>query len=201
MYYVPEGTTRCGYYECESCGEKFLSLQTMEHISCPYCEAEFDPEIGPDEAMQVAEDTAKLIHEAGLKNVLVTNGTAELWVLKELSPYIDAMNIDLKGFSEEYYNKTLGGNLHTTLQFITEAVKTAHVELTTLIVPHCNDTEREMRELSSWVAGLDRDIPLHITRFFPRAEMTDRDATDVQLINRLVETAREKLRYVYKGNC
>ena len=53
MYYVPEGTTRCGYYECESCGEKFLSLQTMEHISCPYCEAEFDPEIGPDEAMQV----------------------------------------------------------------------------------------------------------------------------------------------------
>ena len=61
MYYVPEGTTRCGYYECESCGEKFLSLQTMEHISCPYCEAEFDPEIGPDEAMQAAEDTAKLI--------------------------------------------------------------------------------------------------------------------------------------------
>ena len=55
MYYVPEGTTRCGYYECESCGEKFLSLQTMEHINCPYCEAEFDPEIGPDEAMQVGE--------------------------------------------------------------------------------------------------------------------------------------------------
>ena len=52
MYYVPEGTTRCGYYECESCGEKFLSLQTMEHINCPYCEAEFDPEIGPDETMQ-----------------------------------------------------------------------------------------------------------------------------------------------------
>ena len=45
MYYVPEGTTRCGDYECESCGEKFLSLQTMEHINCPYCEAEFDPEI------------------------------------------------------------------------------------------------------------------------------------------------------------
>ena len=61
MYYVPEGTTRCGYYECESCGEKFLSLQTIEPLHWPYCEAEFDPEIGPDEAMQVAEDTAKLI--------------------------------------------------------------------------------------------------------------------------------------------
>jgi len=61
MYYVPEGTTHCGYYECESCGEKFLSLQTMEHINCPYCEAEFDPEIGPDEDMQIVEDTAKLI--------------------------------------------------------------------------------------------------------------------------------------------
>lgn len=61
MYYVPDGTTRCGYYECTCCGEKFLSLQTMEQIGCPYCEAEIDPEIGPDEQMQEASDTAKLI--------------------------------------------------------------------------------------------------------------------------------------------
>lgn len=61
MYYVPEGTNRCGYYECTVCGEKFLSLQTMEQVDCPYCEAEFDPEIGPDESMQTTESSAKLI--------------------------------------------------------------------------------------------------------------------------------------------
>lgn len=61
MYYVPEGTTRCGYYECEACGEKFLSLQTTEYMTCPYCEAEIDPEIGPDETRESAGETAKLL--------------------------------------------------------------------------------------------------------------------------------------------
>lgn len=61
MYYVPEGTTRCGYYECEVCGEKFLSLQTMGSVNCPYCEADYDPEIGPDDDMEALQDTAKLI--------------------------------------------------------------------------------------------------------------------------------------------
>ena len=72
MYYVPEGTTRCGYYECESCGEKFLSLQTMEHINCPYCEAEFDPEIGPDEG----EDVEKM---DALLSLAITGGNFE-WI-------------------------------------------------------------------------------------------------------------------------
>ncbi len=61
MYYVPEGTTKCGYYQCESCGEKFLSLQTMNTIDCIYCEQDVDLEIGPDEDMSMLKDTAKLI--------------------------------------------------------------------------------------------------------------------------------------------
>ena len=61
MYYVPEGTTKCGYYQCESCGEKFLSLQTLNTIDCIYCEQEMDLEIGPDEDMSMLKDTAKLI--------------------------------------------------------------------------------------------------------------------------------------------
>ena len=61
MYYVPEGTTKCGYYQCESCGEKFLSLQTMKTIDCIYCEQDVDLEIGPDEDMSSLKDTAKLI--------------------------------------------------------------------------------------------------------------------------------------------
>ena len=154
-------------------------------------------------------DTAKLVHEQGMVNVLVSNGTAELSVLAEIAPYIDAMNIDLKGFTDHYYNEVLGGDRAMTMAFIEEAVKHCHVELTTLIVPGENDGEDEMRQMTEWIAGLrgvdgrraGEDIPLHVSRFFPRFNMTDRDATSVRQVYRLAEVARERLRYVYTGNC
>ena len=154
-------------------------------------------------------DTAKLAHEEGLVSVLVTNGTADLAVLRELAPYIDAMNIDLKGFTDRYYNEVLGGNRAMTMAFIEEAVKHCHVELTTLIVPGENDSEDEMRQMTAWIAGLTdaggkqagTEVPLHISRFFPSFHMTDRHATDVRLVYRLADVARERLRYVYTGNC
>ena len=158
---------------------------------------------------EFVRDTAKLSHEAGLLNVLVTNGTAELSVLREIEPYIDAMNIDLKGFTAEYYNKTLGGDFKMTKRFIEEAVKFCHVELTTLIVPGENDTEEEMREISSWIRSLKdsdgseigKSVPLHISRFFPRFYMRDKSPTDVSLVYHLADVARENLDYVYTGNC
>ena len=158
---------------------------------------------------EFVRDTAKLAHDAGLQNVLVTNGTAEQSVLEALAPYIDAMNIDLKGFTERYYTQVLGGNLEMVRAFIARAVQLCHVELTTLIVPGENDSEDEIRALTAWVVGLTgaegqvlgSDIPLHISRFFPRFHMTDRPATDVQCVYRLAEAARENLRYVYTGNC
>ena len=154
-------------------------------------------------------DTAKLVHEKGMLNVMVTNGCAELSVLEKLSPYIDAMNIDLKGFTDRYYTEVLGGDRKMVMDFIREAVKTCHVELTTLVVPGENDSEEEMRELSKWIAGLPevsggrqgRDIPLHISRFFPRYRMTGKKPTDVKKIYSLVRVAEESLRYVYPGNC
>ena len=150
---------------------------------------------------EYVRDTARLVRQQGLKNVVVTNGTAELSVLEEIAPYIDAFNIDLKSFREDTYRNVLGGDLQTVLDFITHARKTAHVELTTLIVPGMNDTEQEMRELSAWVASLDRDTVLHVSRFFPRFRMTDCKPTDVRLVYRLADIAREKLRYVVTGNC
>ena len=157
---------------------------------------------------EYVRDTAKLVKRAGMCNVLVTNGTASLPVLEELAPYIDAMNIDLKGFSEEYY-RTLGGSLDMVLDFITHAVRTCHVELTTLVVPGENDSEEELRALTRWAAGLKDaggrtvgpEIPLHITRFFPRFHRKDLPPTPIKTIDRLVEVAREQLRYVYPGNC
>ena len=154
---------------------------------------------------EFVRDTARLAQAAGLKNVMVTNGTAELAVLEELAPYIDAMNIDLKGFSERYYSKVLGGDLHQVLAFIAAAASRCHVELTTLIVPGENDSDAEMRELSRWVSGLKEpdgdEVPLHISRFFPRFNMRDRGATGVQTVYHLAEVAHEALKYVYTGNC
>ena len=158
---------------------------------------------------EFVRDTAALAHRAGLVNVLVTNGTAELPVLEALAPHIDAMNIDLKGFTGRYYEKVLGGRLDTVKAFIARAAQCCHVELTTLIVPGENDAEEEMRALAAWVAGLrDADgqvigpvIPLHISRFFPHFRMTDRPATDVRRVYRLADVARERLRHVYTGNC
>ncbi len=152
-------------------------------------------------------DTAKLVHEQGMKTVLVTNGTASLSVLEELAPWTDAMNIDLKGFTDRYYARVLKGSRRMVMAFIEEAVKICHVELTTLIIPGENDSEEEMLSLSRWVASLHpaegsgREIPLHVSRFFPRFHMTDRPATDPALVRHLAETARENLMYVYTGNC
>ncbi len=158
---------------------------------------------------EYVRDTAGLARERGLKNVLVTNGTATLAVLAEIAPYIDAMNIDLKGFTDGYYRDVLQGDRRMTMDFIREAVKGCHVELTTLIVPGMNDTEEEIREISAWIAGLRNvhggksgaEIPLHVTRFFPRYRMTDRGPTDVAAVYRLAEAARETLQYVHVGNC
>ena len=158
---------------------------------------------------EFVRDTAKLAHSRGLKNVIVSNGTASLRVLNEISPYIDAMNIDLKCFDADTYSKELGGDLNMTMEFIKEAVKTSHVELTCLIVPGINDSPEMIREMTAWIASLQdrngntigRDIVLHVSRFFPRFHMTDRPATPVGKVYELAETARETLKYVYTGNC
>ena len=150
---------------------------------------------------EFVRDAAGLAHAAGLVNVLVTNGTAERHILEELLPHIDAMNIDLKGFTEPYYTHVLGGSLDTVKAFITCAAQRCHVELTTLIVPGENDSEEEMRAMTAWIAGVKDTIPLHVSRFFPTFHMTGRAATDVRSVYRLAAIARERLKYVYTGNC
>ena len=154
---------------------------------------------------EFVRDTAKLAKAEGLKNVIVTNGTAGLSVLEELRPCVDAMNIDLKGFTDRYYSEVLGGDRKMVMEFIEAAAEFCHVELTTLIVPGENDSEDEMRELSRWVSHLKNpdgeSVPLHVTRFFPRFRMQDREATSVRTVYRLAEIARKNLEYVYTGNC
>lgn len=153
---------------------------------------------------EFVRDTAKLAREAGLQNVLVTNGTASQKVLGQISPYIDAMNIDLKAFTDRFYKELLDGDFEIVKEFIEGAIQSCHVELTTLIIPDENDSEEEMRQLSNWISSLEKrynkKIPLHITRFFPAFRLTDKEQTPVSTILKLVETAKENLEFVFPGN-
>ncbi len=144
-------------------------------------------------------DCAKLIKESSLKNVIITNGYVNNAPLLKILPYIDAMNIDLKGISEAYYKK-LAGKLDAVKSTIETSAKYCHVEVTTLIVPSENDKEEEMEELSSFIASISHEIPLHISRFFPQYKMNNKPQTPVKTIYRLVEIAKKNLKYVYAGN-
>ena len=146
------------------------------------------------------QDTGRLVHENGQKNVVVTNGNFSVEIAENLAGIVDAYNIDLKGFTPEWYRK-LGGDLEMAKAFITEAVKNAHVELTTLIVPGENDTPEEMEAIARWIASLSPDIPLHVSKFFPRWNMVDRNETPAGRVYRLAEVAKNYLQFVYTGNC
>lgn len=147
-------------------------------------------------------DTARLAHEQSLKTVLVTAGCINKPVAKQVLPYIDALNIDLKSFRNDVYRNILGGDLDTVRSFIETACTMCHVELTTLIVPGMNDTEEEMTQICDYITSLPNgaDIPLHISRFFPRHRMTDRPPTDVSTILNLHRLASARLKHVFTGN-
>lgn len=148
---------------------------------------------------EFVRDTAKLVHGYGMKNVVVTNGSLGEEAAREILPYIDAYNIDLKGFTEAYYKK-LGGDLEYVKNFIQIAAKHAHVEVTTLVVPDENDTPEEIGRLADWIASIDPNMPLHLTRFFPRRHMKDKEPTNVDLLFRLQKEAEKYLNRVFVGN-
>lgn len=174
--------------------QEALRLQSEGNIGLAYTYNE--PLVG----YEYVRDCAGLAHRAGMLNVLVTNGTIGEAPWRALLPLIDAANIDLKGFTENWYRQ-LGGDLETVKRSILVAAEYCHVEITTLIVPGENDSEEEMRALSTWLASVNPEIPLHISRFFPRHRMQDRPPTPVPVVYHLAEIARERLRYVYTGNC
>lgn len=182
------------YISPEALGKRALEYRPMGNIGAAFTYNE--PLVG----WEYVRDSARIIKELGMDNVMVTNGTASLEVLEALLPHMDAMNIDLKAFREETYRK-LGGDLETVKAFITRAAAGCHVELTTLVVPGMNDGTEEMEEEAQWIASLGKDIPLHVTRFFPRYHMTDRDATEVGQVYRLAEAAGKYLEHVFVGNC
>lgn len=186
--------TRTVYVSPQELVDKAVLLKDEGNIGIAftYNEPLIDPEY--------VYDCAQMAQARNLKIVLVTNGYINEAPLKRLLPYIDAMNIDLKAFNEAFY-KHIGGDLNTVKQTIEAACAQCHVEVTTLIIPGENDDIDEMREMSVWLANINSNIPLHISRFFPQYKMTDREATSRGSIYSLSEIARESLMYVYEGNC
>jgi pyruvate formate lyase activating enzyme len=142
-------------------------------------------------------DTSILIKEAGLDNILVTNGYICDKPLRELLPFINAMNIDLKSFSDDFYKK-IGGDLETVKNTIKIAEQLCHVEVTTLVIP--GENEDTIEELASWLAKVNPDIPLHLSRFFPRYRYIDKPPTPFDTMRRLKETAKKYRNNVYLGN-
>ncbi len=177
----------------EALADKALELRPCGNVGVAYTYNE--PLVG----YEYVRDCAALVHERGMVNVLVTNGTIEEKPWRALLPLIDAANIDLKGFTPEWY-KRLGGDLETVKRSISLAAERCHVEVTTLLIPGENDSVEEIRSLAQWLASVDRNIPLHLSRFFPRYRMTNRPPTPVERVARLADAAREHLSLVYTGS-
>lgn len=137
--------------------------------------------------------------KAGLETVLVTNGNFMPEPLAELAPLVTAWNIDLKCFHEEGYRK-LGGSFEHVKQAIRLAAATAHVEVTTLVVPGLSDAPEDMAREAAWLASLSPEIPLHLSRFFPRYKQTAGRPTDVKTLYKLREIAKNYLSNVVLGN-
>jgi len=151
---------------------------------------------------EYALDTAILARAAGMTNTFVTNGFMTAEALKVIRPFLDAANVDLKAFSDETYQKICGGRLQPVLDSIALMKKMGiWVEVTTLIVPGFNDDDAEISEIARFLAGLDRNIPWHISRFHPDYEFASVPATPLDTLARAADVGRRKgLHFIYTGN-
>jgi pyruvate formate lyase activating enzyme len=210
-------------------GKKILSIACNScNMRCPFCQnweiSQVEAEtrfLPPEILLKMFEDHETLgvaytyteplmwfeyilnagnaIHEAGGKNVLVTNGMINEEPLQEIMPLIDAMNIDLKTMDAGAYKKTLKGDLGAVKRTIEIAHKNCHIEITNLIVTGLNDKKSDIDDLIDYVSSIDPNIPLHFSRYYPNHEYT-KPPTSVKTIEYAYAKAREKLAYVYIGN-
>jgi pyruvate formate lyase activating enzyme len=156
----------------------------------------------PTVFMEFALDVSRCARERGLANVFVSNGYMTREALDAISPELDAANIDLKSFDDKFYREMCGARLKPVLATL-EGMKEKGIwlEVTTLLVTDRNDSEKELREIAKFLAGLGAEIPWHVSRFYPTYRLTDRGPTPIEKLQRAREIGMEAgLRYVYMGN-
>jgi pyruvate formate lyase activating enzyme len=183
-------------------GQKLLPAEIVASAKTQGCRSISYTYTEPTIFFEYAYESARLAKEAGLANTFVTNGFMTAEALETVKPYLDAANVDLKAFRDETYKKVCQGRLQPVLDSIALMRKLGvWVEVTTLVIPGMNDGEDELRDIARFLAGIDPDMPWHLSRFHPDYEFTDRGVTPVSLLKRAEGWGREAgLRYVYIGN-
>jgi len=185
-----------------SAGHELLPHEVVEEAKKNKCSSISYTYTEPTIFFEYAYDTAKLAVEAGLRNIFVTNGYMTRQAVDTIKPYLDAANIDLKSFREDYYRKNCKARLQPVLDYITYMKQlNIWIEITTLIIPGENDSDEELSHISRFIAQLDRNIPWHITRFQPDYQFLAHQATPISSLMRAKEIGqKEGLCYVYPGN-
>ena len=151
---------------------------------------------------EYAYDASELAHREETKNVFVTNGYISEEALRKISPYLDAANVDLKSFREDFYKKVCGAHLEPVLRTLKLMKKLGiWLEITTLIIPTMNDSNEELKKIADFIVSLGEEIPWHLSRFYPTYKLEELPPTPVETIHRGRKIGLDAgLRYVYTGN-
>lgn len=192
-YSISQFSTESRFVSKENLVDTILTMENNIGVAFTYNE--------PSIWYEYVYDCSKLLKETdpNAAVVLVTNGYISEEPLRELLPYVDAMNIDLKSFNTNYYKDLCGGSLQPVLKTIETAVKACHVEITTLLVSGENDSLEEVEEIAKFLSDLSQDIPLHLSRYFPRYKLKN-SPTDISFMRKAEEVARRHLNKVILGN-
>jgi len=155
----------------------------------------------PSIFIEFVKDIAEIAKKQNLKNILVTNGYLSKESFSYISPLIDAANIDLKNFSEKTYQKYSGAKLQPVLDTIKRFHKEKiHIEITTLLIPGINDSSEELEQIAKFISSLNKNIPWHLSKFFPMYKMLDKSPTEIETLKKAEAIGKKYLNYVYLGN-
>lgn len=192
-YSISQFVTKSEFVSKESLVDTILTTKDNIGVAFTYNE--------PSIWYEYVYDCARLLKETdpNAAVVLVTNGYISEEPLKQLLPYVDAMNIDLKSFNTKYYKDLCGGSLQPVLKTIEMAAKACHVEITTLLVSGENDNLEEVEEIAKFLSSISNEIPLHLSRYFPRYKL-ENSPTDISFMRKAEEVARRYLSKVSLGN-
>ncbi len=183
-------------------GEEMSPSQIVEAALKNGCKSISYTYTEPTIYFELAYDAARLAVDAGLRNVFVSNGYTTPEALKVIKPYLHAANIDLKGYTDDFYKKVCGARLQPVLDSIRLYRELGiWIEITTLVIPGHNDSDDELKKIAQFIKSVDENIPWHVSRFHPTYKLMDQPVTPLDTLKRARRIGFDAgLRYVYEGN-
>jgi pyruvate formate lyase activating enzyme len=189
------------FYGDKILGERIEPKQVVQRAIRAGCQSIAYTYNEPAVFIEFVKDVAKLAKKKNIKNVMVTNGYLSVDSFNFVKKYIDAMNIDLKAFTEEFYTRLCRAKLKPVLETIKRAHAAGiHIEITTLIIPGENDSDEELNNIAKFIASVDKNIPWHISRFFPHHKLMYRPITSMSTLEKAYKIGKKYLKNVYLGN-